>query len=69
MLIVVNPDQHHIEKYLSNRNESIVFTFLFMKYAKTNDFEGNISCVQMYNKALLSTEVLQNYNALKGRFN
>ena len=32
------------------------------------DFDGNISCVQIYNKALSDEEVLQNYNALKGRF-
>jgi hypothetical protein len=28
----------------------------------------NISPVHIYNRALSSTEVLQNYNALKGRF-
>ena len=34
------------------------------------DFEitGNISNTQLYNRALSSTEVLHNYNALKGRF-
>jgi len=32
-------------------------------------FNGNISNVQIYNKALSAQEVLQNYNALKGRFN
>jgi hypothetical protein len=32
-------------------------------------FVGNIYNVQLYNRALSSTEVLQNYNALKGRFN
>jgi hypothetical protein len=30
---------------------------------------GKISVVRIYNKALSSTEVLQNYNALKGRYN
>ena len=29
---------------------------------------GNISNVQIYNRALSASEVLQNYNALKGRF-
>jgi hypothetical protein len=33
-----------------------------------NIFKGNISNVQIYNRALSSTEILQNYNALKGRF-
>lgn len=30
--------------------------------------EMNLSCVTFYNRVLSSTEVLQNYNALKGRF-
>jgi hypothetical protein len=32
-------------------------------------FKGNISSVQIYNRALTPQEVLQNYNATKGRFN
>ena len=31
-------------------------------------FSGNISQIQVYNRALTSTEITQNYNALKGRF-
>jgi len=31
-------------------------------------FNGNISLVQIYNKALTAAEVQQNYNALKGRY-
>ena len=31
-------------------------------------FNGNIYSVMVYNKALSSTEILQNYNALKNRF-
>jgi hypothetical protein len=31
-------------------------------------FNGNISLMYIYNKSLTSTEVIQNYNALKGRF-
>ena len=31
-------------------------------------FNGNIAIVQAYNRALSSTEITQNYNALKGRF-
>ena len=30
---------------------------------------GNIYCVQIYNRALSATEVAQNYNATKGRYN
>ncbi len=33
-----------------------------------NAFAGYISNVQIYNRALSATEVLQNYNATKGRF-
>jgi hypothetical protein len=29
---------------------------------------GSLSCAQIYNRSLSATEVLQNYNALKGRF-
>lgn len=31
-------------------------------------FTGGIACVRVYNRALSATEVLQNHNALKGRF-
>jgi hypothetical protein len=31
-------------------------------------FGGNIAIAQMYNRALSTTEILQNYNATKGRF-
>jgi hypothetical protein len=31
-------------------------------------FSGNISFVSLYNRELLPSEILQNYNALKGRF-
>jgi len=34
----------------------------------TLSFNGNISNVSFYNKALSSTEILQNYNVLKSRF-
>lgn len=32
------------------------------------EFNGDLSSLKVYNKALSSTEVLQNYNALKNRF-
>ena len=34
----------------------------------SNLYKGNIGLLQIYNKALSAAEVLQNYNALKGRF-
>jgi hypothetical protein len=33
-----------------------------------NYFTGNIAISRVYNRALTSTEILQNYNAQKGRF-
>ena len=36
--------------------------------ATSNYFYGNIGNVHLYNRALSSSEVLHNYNALKGRF-
>ena len=34
----------------------------------SESFNGDIAITRIYNKALSSTEVLQNYNAIKGRF-
>ena len=34
----------------------------------SRNFKGNISNVTIYNRALTETEILQDYNALKGRF-
>ena len=34
----------------------------------TAPYNGNIALLQIYSKALSSKEVLQNYNAQKGRF-
>ena len=34
----------------------------------TATWKGNMNIVQMYNRALSSQEVKQNYNALKSRF-
>ena len=36
--------------------------------ATNTDFNGKISNIQIYNRALSASEVLQNYNALKSRF-
>jgi hypothetical protein len=37
-------------------------------YSSSNNFTGRISNIQVYNKALTSTEILQNYHATKGRY-
>jgi hypothetical protein len=36
--------------------------------ARYGAFNGNVSLVQIYNRALSASEVLQNYNAIKSRF-
>jgi hypothetical protein len=36
--------------------------------SRYGSFSGNISSVRIYNVALSDSQVLQNYNALKGRF-
>ena len=38
------------------------------RLANNLEYKGDIAIVQIYNKGLLSTEVLQNYNAQKDRF-
>ena len=37
-------------------------------YNGSYPFQGNISNVQIYNRALSATDILQNYNATKGRY-
>ena len=41
----------------------------FSNTGGTQAFSGSIALTQIYNRALSSQEVLQNYNALKSRFN
>jgi len=38
------------------------------RFGGRRPFSGNISQVSIYNRALLANEILQNYNATKGRF-
>jgi hypothetical protein len=59
-------------------NNTAVATISFGGIASNNDigrlgdgrqyFNGKISNVQVYNRALSASEILQNYNALKGRY-
>ena len=58
--------------YTFTNGQMIIGTrhFIDSNYTSVSNgyFNGNISVVQVYNRALTATEVLQNYNALKGRF-
>jgi hypothetical protein len=55
--------------YTSGTAHVAVGTILFSNdTSPLNPFNGQIANTQVYNRALSSSEVLQNYNALKGRF-
>ena len=41
---------------------------IFSRADRMEDWRGKIALVRIYNRALSAAEVLQNYNALKGRF-
>ena len=41
---------------------------LYAGYNTEEYYYGDIAIVQLYNRALIATEILQNYNAQKGRF-
>jgi hypothetical protein len=47
-----------------NGNQEIVIG----EYSSGNNFTGRISNIQVYNRALTSTEIFQNYHATKGRY-
>jgi hypothetical protein len=47
-----------------NGNQEIVIG----AYSSGNNFTGRISNIQVYNRALTSTEIFQNYHATKGRY-
>jgi hypothetical protein len=53
-----------------NIDYSINEFYIGKRYSTTPEtWTGNISNVQLYNKALTSEEILQNYNATKSRYN
>lgn len=41
---------------------------IFGRYSNNETSTGNISQIQIYNRALTSQEIFQNYNATKGRY-
>ena len=45
-----------------------MFNCKYPTIANTYDWNGKISIVRVYNKALTQEEVFQNYNTLKNRF-
>ena len=51
-----------------NRISTSYYIFRHYDALTTQIFQGNIAKVELYNRALTATEILQNYNATKGRF-
>ena len=49
-------------------NNASLDTYISAYGAGGNLFDGDIPCVQIYNRALTASEVKQNFNALRGRF-
>jgi hypothetical protein len=49
-------------------NNNTVIDKIGSKSDNTDWFKGNLANIQMYNRALSASEILHNYNALKGRF-
>jgi hypothetical protein len=41
---------------------------VFGTNSQSQDFDGSVGCMLLYNKTLSTSEMLQNYNATKGRF-
>jgi len=49
----------NINNFISNK---------YTNYSSASQYTGNLYGLQLYNRALSSTEILQNYNATKSRF-
>ena len=54
--------------YATSTNASSTGTRIATRNDTTNSFNGNIANTKIYNRSLSSSEMLQNYNATKGRF-
>ena len=50
-------------------NATLEFSYLFTRENITNYFKCDCAIIQLYNRALSSSEVLQNFNSTKTRFN
>ena len=54
-----------IINYSGYENQNV---FIGQNPSGSEDFEGEYSNIRLYNRALTDAEILQNFNALKGRF-
>jgi hypothetical protein len=50
-------------------SSTLDFTHLFSSLGNTNYFKCDCSYISLYNRALTSSEIQQNFNAIRGRFN
>jgi hypothetical protein len=66
--IYVNGIEDSSQNLNTNLITDIETTIGYFPRVPSNSFSGNISQVQIYNRALSATEVLQNYNSTKTRF-
>jgi len=68
-LLYVNDNPSPVLNFASSYNNTNT-NFIIGKHpsASVNYVNGNISNVSIYNRALSATEVLQNFNALRGRY-
>jgi len=69
--LYVNGVQQHQTTGISINTNPLTSDFTIASRINTtsnNYFKGNIYSAQFYNRALTAAEVLQNYNATKGRF-
>jgi hypothetical protein len=66
--LYVNSINRGSTSHASWANYDTVVDTLGARGDNSENFEGNIASVQFYNRALSATEILHNYNALKGRF-
>jgi hypothetical protein len=65
----INNSNANITNYTGNINNPTNVNLRIAKFDATSEtFTGNTSLIQVYNRALSATEVLQNYNALKSRY-
>lgn len=65
----LNNGNANITNYTGNINNPTNVNLRIGKFDATPEtFNGGVSSVQIYNRALTSEEILQNYNAIKGRF-
>ena len=68
MRAYTNEEEFDNTSYSSSINQSAYDMKLFRHYNTGEDLVNPFASIKIYNKTFTATEVLQNFNALKGRF-